>query len=109
MGNAAMQMFKKQREEVQATFNIPGPRKSNNEGSSIENLRDSDPVKVIIKTADNGRRGAAGMVMAMSSDVATEIASTGIISATLTKKKKKKKKKSSGFFPRLKKKKKKKK
>merc|ERR1712176_1364947 len=84
--NAAMQMFKKQREEIQATFNIPDPRKSNNEGSSIENLRDSDPVKVIIKTADTGRRGAASMVMTMSSDVTTEIASTGIIAATLTKK-----------------------
>merc|ERR1711983_109860 len=81
MGNM---VFKKQREEVQATFNIPDPRKNINE-SSIENLRDSDPVKVIIKTTDTGRRGAAGMVMAMSSDVATEIASTGIISATLTK------------------------
>merc|ERR1711862_1047264 len=84
--NAAVNMaFKKQREEVQATFNIPDPRKNINEGSIEENLRDSDPVKVIIKTADTGRRGAAGMVMAMSSDVATEIASTGIISATLTK------------------------
>merc|ERR1712176_1550147 len=67
------------------TFNIPDPGKNMNEGS-IENLRDSDPVKVIIKTADTGRRGAASMVMTMSSEVATEIASTGIISATLTKK-----------------------
>merc|ERR1711862_1194 len=74
-------IFKKQREDVQATFNIPEASRN-----SIENLRDSDPVNVIIKTADNDRIGGSSMIKSMSMNVAMEIESAGIIAATVTKK-----------------------
>merc|ERR1712176_653563 len=54
--------------------------------NSIESLRDSDPVNVIIKTADNDRRGGSTMIKSMSMNVAMEIESAGIIAATVTKK-----------------------
>merc|ERR1712157_700387 len=54
--------------------------------NSIESLRDSDPVNVIIKTADNDRRGGSSMIKSMSMNVAMEIESAGIIAATVTKK-----------------------
>merc|ERR1712157_645240 len=54
--------------------------------NSIESLRDSDPVNVIIKTSDNDRRGGSSMIKSMSMNVAMEIESAGIIAATVTKK-----------------------